>query len=173
MSFGDWGNLTSIIGLAVSFLGLCWVGFQAWDAKRVAFQTRRAIVDVLVFGSGTRATTLIQELKNALLKGRWEVGYHLCHTLSAMIGDLKMTDPSPKHAQSIEDAVKRLIRIENALYAAVQKGEEEEPKGVGSFNASLSNIQADLEEILRSAALKQQATRRKTWLTKLPSRGQN
>ena len=156
MSFGDWGTLTSIIGLAVSFVGLCWVGYQAWDAKRVAFQTRRAIVNVLVFGSGTRATTLIQELKNALLKGRWEVAYHLCHTLGAMIGDLKMTNPSPDHAESIEDAIKRLIRIENALYVAMQKGEQEEPKGVGSFNASLSYIQADLEEILRSVALNEQ-----------------
>ena len=149
-SFTDWGSLTSLIGLGVAGVGLIVVGYQATGAKRAANQARKAIADVLTFGSGNRATTLVQELKNVLHKGQWEVGYHQCHTLRTLIGDLKMTGISLEHIQLIDEAVVSLTDIENDLDAGIRK--EREPKGADDFNASLSDIQVTLESILSKAA---------------------
>ncbi len=144
------GDLASLAGVAVAFVGLVVVGYQARGAKRAAEQTRKAVADVLTFGSGNRSTTLIQEIKYVLQKGQWEVGYHQCHTLRALIGDLKITGPSTQHIQLIDEAMVSLTDIENDLDAAIRK--EREPRGTDCFNASLSIIQATLEDIVSEAA---------------------
>ena len=93
---------------------------------------------------------MIQEIKYVLQKGQWEVGYHQCHTLRALLGDLKMTGLSSQHIQSIDDAVGSLTDIENDLDAAIRK--EREPRGTNRFNASLGSIQVTVEDILSKAA---------------------
>ena len=149
-SLSDWGSLASLTGVLVASVGLAVVGYQVTGAKRAADQTRKAIADVLTFGSGNRATTLIQEIKYVLQKGQWEVGYHQCHTLRTLLGDLKMTGLSPEHIKLIDEAVGSLTEIENDLDAAIRK--EREPRGANRFNASLSSIQVTLEGILSEAA---------------------
>ena len=131
-------------------MGLVVVGYQATGAKRAADQTRKAVADVLIFGSGNRASTLIQEIKYVLQKGQWEVGYHQCNTLRTFLGDLKMTGLSIQHIGMIEGAIEDLINIENDLDAAIRK--EREPRGSNRFNASLSGIQVALDGILSEAA---------------------
>ena len=131
-------------------VGLIVVGYQATGARRAADQTRKAISDVLTFGSGNRATTLIQEVKHVLHKGQWDVGYHQCHTLRTLLGDLKTTGISQAHVQLIDEAVKSLTDIENDLDAAIRK--ERDPKGADSFNASLNRIQVTLEGMMSEAA---------------------
>ena len=150
-SLSDWGSLASLVGVVATSVGLAVVWYQVTGAKRAANQTRKAIADVLTFGSGNRASTLIQEIKVVLQKGKWEVGYHQCHTLRTLLGDLKTTGLSSLHIQSIDDAVVRLTEIENALDVTIRKGRE--PKGANGFNASLSRIQVTLENILSEAAL--------------------
>ena len=149
-SFSDWGDLASLSGVAVAVGGLIVVGYQAWGAKQAAEQTKKAVAKVLTFGSGNRATTLAQEIKNVLQKGQWQVAYHQCYTLRALIGDLKMTDLSTEHIQSIDEAMSSLTDIENDLDAAIRKGRD--PSGTDCFNASLSNIQTTLEDIMSEAA---------------------
>ena len=156
-SFSDWGNLASIVGFVVTLGGLAVVGWQAWGAKQAAEQTkqaaeqtRTAVANVLTFGSGNRATTLAQEIKNVLQKGQWQVAYHQCYTLRALIGDLKMTDLSTEHIQSIDEAMVSLTDIENDLDAAIRKGRD--PSGTDYFNASLSSIQTTLEGMMSKAA---------------------
>ena len=150
-SLSYWGNLASLVGVVVALVGLIVVGYQASGAKRAAEQTRKAVADVLTFGSGNRSTTLIQEIKYVLQKGQWEVGYHQCHTLRTLLGDLKLTGLSMQHIRLIDDAMASLTDIENDLDAAIRK--EREPKGTNRFNASLSSIQATLEDILSVAAV--------------------
>ena len=149
-SLSDWGSLASLVGLVVAAVGLLVVGYQVTGAKRAAEQTKKAIADVLTFGSGNRASTLIQEIKSVLQKGQWEVGYHQCHTLRALLGDLKMTGLPLQHIQLIDKAVVSLTEMENDLDAAIRK--EREPKGTNRFNASLSSIQITVENILSEAA---------------------
>ena len=149
-SLSDLGSLASLVGVLVASVGLAIVWYQVRGAKRAAEQTRQAIADVLTFGSGNRASTLIQEIKYVLQKGQWEVGYHQCHTLRALLGDLKMTGLSLQQIHSIDEAVASLTDIENDLDAAIRK--ERVPKGTNHFNASLSSIQVALEEILSKAA---------------------
>ncbi len=149
-SLGDWGSLTSIVGFLVALGGLIFVGFQAAGAKRASDQTRERVDNVLTFGSGNRASTLIQEMKNVLQKGKWEVGYHQCHTLRALLGDIKRTGLSSQHDQSINEAMENLANIENDLDAAIRKGQN--PRDIDRFNASLSSIQDTLEDILSKAA---------------------
>ena len=149
-SLSDWGDLASFAGIAVAFVGLVVVGFQAGGAKRAAEQTRTAVAKVLTFGSGNRATTLTQEIKNVLQKGQWQVGYHQCYTLRALLGDLKMTDLSTEHIRLIDEAMVSLTDIENDLDAAIRKGRD--PSGTDCFNASLSSIQTTLEGIMSEAA---------------------
>ena len=132
----------------VSGLGYC--GVSSHGAKRAADQTRKAIADVLTFGSGNRASTQIQEIKYVLQKGRWEVGYHLCHTLRTLLADLKTPGLSLQQNQSIDNAVISLTEIENALDAAIRK--DREPRGADRFNASLSSIQVIIDDIFRDAA---------------------
>ena len=149
-SLSDWGDLASFAGIAVAFVGLVVVGLQAGGAKRAAEQTRTAVAKVLTFGSGNRATTLTQEIKNVLQKGQWQVGYHQCYTLRALLGDLKMTDLSTEHIRLIDEAMISLTDIENDLDAAIRKGRD--PSGTDCFNASLSSIQTTLEGIMSEAA---------------------
>ena len=149
-SLSDWGSLASLVGVVATSVGLAFVWYQVTGAKRAADQTRKAIADVLIFGSGNRASTLIQEIKYVLQKSKWEVGYHQCHTLRTLLGDLKMTGLSLQHIQLIDKAVVSLTDIENDLDAAIRK--EREPRGTNRFNASLSSIQVTLEDILSEAA---------------------
>ena len=151
-SLNDWGNLASLAGVLVAAVGLAVVGYQVTGAKRAADQTRKAIDDVLTLGSGNRATTLIQEIKNVLQKGQWEVGYHQCHTLRTLLGDLRMTGLSSQQIQLIGEAMVILTDIENDLDVAIRK--EREPRGANRFNSSLSSIQVTLEGILSEAASK-------------------
>ena len=148
-SLRDWGSLASLVGVVVALVGLAVVGYQATGAKRAANQTRKAVSDVLTFGSGNRAATLIQEIKLVLQKGKWEVGYHQCHSLRTLLGDLKTIGLSMKHIELIDKAMGSLTTIENDLDAAIRK--EREPKGMDRFNASLSNIQVTIEGILSEA----------------------
>ena len=148
-SFSDLGSLASLLGLVVASVGLFVVGYQAAGAKRAADQTRQAIADVLTFGSGNRAATLIQEIKYVLQKGQWDVGYHQCNTLRTLLGDLKMTGLSSQHVKLIDEAVTSLLEIENALDTAIRK--QREPRGVDRFNTSLSSIQVALGDILSEA----------------------
>ena len=133
-------------------MGLAIVGLQAAGAKRASLETRERIDSVLTVGSGSRATTLIQEIKIVLQKGKWEVGYHQCHTLKALIGDLKRTDLSSEHIKSIDKAIVDLTNIENDLDAAIRK--EQNPRDMDRFNESLSIIQNALEDIIGEAASK-------------------
>ena len=149
-SFSDWGSLASIVGATVATVGLAVVGYQVTGAKRAAEQTRKAIADVLTFGSGNLAATLIQEIKFVLQKGQWQVGYHQCHTLRTLLGGLKTTGLSSERIQLIDDAMVSLTDIENDLDAAIRK--ERAPRGADHFNASLSRIQVTLENILSEAA---------------------
>ena len=149
LNLGDWGSIASITGFLVASVGLVIVGLQAASAKRAAVQTRERIDEVLTFGSGNRASTLIQETKIVLQKGKWEVGYHQCHTLRALLGDLKRTGLSYQQKQSIDEAVDNLTDIENDLDAAIRK--EREPRGMDRFNASLNIIQVTVEDILSEA----------------------
>ena len=119
---------------------------QVKAAQRTAEQTRIAIDGVLTFGSGNRATTLIQAIKTALQKGQWEVGYHQCQTLRGLIGDLRTSSLSPQHAESVDEAVSSLTAIENDLNAAIRK--KQTPERADGFNESLSIIQNTLENIL-------------------------
>ena len=149
-SLSDWGSWASLVGVVVAVVGLAVVWYQVTGTKRAVDQTREAIADVLTFGSGNRASTLIQEIKYVLQKGQWDVGYHQCHTLRALLGDLKMTGLSLQHIQLIDEAVVSLTDMENDLDAAIRK--EREPRGTNRFNASLSSIQVTLEDILSEAA---------------------
>ena len=149
-SLSHWGSLASFFGVLVAAVGLYLVGIQANRARRAADQTRKAIDNVLTFGSGNRAATLSQDVKHVLHKGRWEVAYHQCYTLRALLGDLKMTALSSEQIESIDQAVDSLTEIENDLDAAIRK--KRVPKGADSFNESLSNIQVTLENILSRAA---------------------
>ena len=126
------------------------MGQQAKGARRAAEQTKKAIADVLTFGSGNLAATLIQEIKFVLQKGQWQVGYHQCHTLRTLIGELKTTGLSSERIQLIDDAMVSLTNIENDLDTAIRK--ERPPRGADHFNASLSRIQVTLENILSEAA---------------------
>ena len=149
-SLNDWGSLASLVGVAVASVGLLVVGIQVTRAKRVADQTRKAIDNVLTVGSGNRAATLTQDIKQVLHKGQWEVGYHQCPTLRALLGDLKVTGLSLEHDKLIDKAVVSLTDIENDLDAAIRK--KRVPSGADSFNESLSNIQVTLENILSRVA---------------------
>ena len=131
-------------------MGLVIVGLQAAGAKRASVQTRERIEEVLTFGSGNRASTLIQETKIVLQKGKWEIGYHQCHTLRALLGDLKRTGLSLEHMKSLDEAVDNLTNIENDLDAAIRK--ERDPRGMESFNACLNVIQVTVDDILSEAA---------------------
>ena len=82
-------------------------------------------------------------------KANGEIAYHQCHTLRALLGDLKMTGLSLEHVQMIDKAVNSLTGIENNLDAAIRK--RRDPRGMDRFNASLSSIQVTLEEILTEA----------------------
>ena len=152
-TLSPWGSLASIVGVVVASVGLAIVGIQAAGAKRASVQTRERIDDVLTFGSGNRASTLIQEMKIVLQKNKWEVGYHQCHTLRALLGDLKRTGLSSRHVRTIDEAMDNLTEIENDLDAAIRK--QREPTGMDSFNASLSIIQVALDDILSEAASRQ------------------
>ena len=151
-SLSDWGSLASLAGVLVAAVGLGAVGYQVRGAKRSVDQTRKTISDVLTFGSGNRASTMIQELKLALHKGRWEVGYHQCHALRTLLGDLTTTGLSSQHTESISEAMLRLTGIENDLEAALRKNRE--PRGANGFNAALSTIQLAVENILSEATSK-------------------
>ena len=153
-SLSDWGSAASIVGLVVAAGGLLAVGYQAWGAKRAANQTRKVITNVLIHGSGSRATTMIQEIKNALQKGQWEVGYQLCHTLRGLLGDLRTLNLASESAQSLGTAMESLTAIENELDAAIRKVRGQ-PQGKHNFNATLSQIQDVLEGIMSEAALRQ------------------
>ena len=152
-TLSPWGSLASIVGVVVASVGLAIVGIQAAGAKRASVQTRERIDDVLTFGSGNRASTLIQEMKIVLQKGKWEVGYHQCHTLRALLGDIKRTGLSSEHTKSIDKAMTNLTNIENDLDVAIRKSQD--PRGMDSFNAFLSDIQDTLEDILSKAASRQ------------------
>ncbi len=150
LSLSAWGDLASLVGLLVAAVGLVVVGYQAKGAKRAAEQTGEAVAGVLIFGSGNRATTLVQEIKLVLQKGQWQVGYHQCHTLRTLLGDLKITGLSKSHVQLIDEAMQSLTDIENDLDAAIRK--ERAPSGTDDFNATLSSIQTTVEGILSNAA---------------------
>ena len=150
LDLSRWGSVASLAGLVVALVGLGFVGYQAWGAKRAANQTREAVADVLTFGSGNRAATLIQQLKDMLHKEQWEAAYYQCHTLRALIGDLRMTASSPEDIQMIEGAVASLTEMENDLDAGIRR--KVEPRGADGYNAALSEIQVALESILSKAA---------------------
>ena len=149
-SLSDWGSLASFAGVLAASVGLVLVGYQANRAKRAAEQTQRAIDNILTLGSGNRATTLLQEIKNVLQKGQWEVGYHQCSTLRALVGDLRMIGLSSQHSQLVDQAVVSLTEIENDLDSAIRK--KRTPRGADHFNTSLSKIQITVENILSEAA---------------------
>lgn len=148
--FSWWGSAASVAGLVVAVVGLAVVYRQATGAKRSADQTREAVADVLTFGSGNRAATLIQQLKDLLHKKQWEVAYYQCHTLRALIGDLRMTGVSPDEMLLINRAVERLAAMENDLDAGIRR--KVEPAGVDDYNAALSQVQDTLQGILTKAA---------------------
>ena len=145
-----WGSAASIVGLVVALVGLGFVGYQAWGAKQAASQTRDAVTDVLTFGSGNRATTLIQQLKHLLQKSQWDAAYHQFHTLRTSIGDLKMSATTPEDIQRIEEAVASLMEMEEDINVGIQK--ERDPTNADSHHATLNSIQATLEGIMRHAA---------------------
>lgn len=148
-SLTDLGSLASLLGLLVATGGLIAVGIQATAAKRAANRTSARVANVLVIGSGNRASTLIQEIKYVVQKGQWAVGYHQCHTLRGLLVDLKSSQLSTERVELIDKALKTLTELENDLDVAIRK--RKEPSGADRFNSTLSDVQLTLDEIMSEA----------------------
>ena len=149
-----WGSLFSVIGVAVSVIGLAWAIREARRARSAAQSAERATVETrdsigrhLVATDLARAVGLIQRLKLLHRESRWEAALEQYQSLRSMISDIvaRYPDLAPEVRERLNSSRVELSELENRV-------EEQVFRDAGSadwisMNESLNEIQSGLEDI--------------------------
>ncbi len=156
----NWGSIASVVGVAVSLLGL-WAALvavkragkarESADAAQTASRQARAAVTRVITGVDLeRAIALIQRLKLLHRDEKWEASSGHYQDLRHMLVDIGARHPEPSQELSevLQGATARISVIEVSVDRALRDGSD--PRGAVNFNRELDTIQANLEKIASS-----------------------
>lgn len=152
--FGHWGDLSSVAGVIVSFIGLTWAVIAARGArssaeaaKEASDETRDSIGRHLLAIDLERAINLIQRLKSLHRDGRWEVALEQYQVLRAMISAIVA------HSPECETKLRERLSNARTLFREVEEYvETRAEQGLGTaditkLNGQLNDVQTDLEDL--------------------------
>lgn len=151
-----WGDFASLLGFAITIIGLWWAIRTAREAQKSAtaaeaasVETRDAITRVLTIVDLERAIALIQHLKVLHRENKWQASLEHYQTLRAMLADIDARHPAttPELHATLREAIMQIKFIEDD----VDMAHGAEPSGARNFNEVLNTIQVNLEEIVSSA----------------------
>lgn len=154
---GTWGDYGTIIGIAISVVGLTWAIWEARGArsaseaaKSAATETRGQIGRHLQSVELRRAIGLIEQVKTLHDSDRWESSREHYQTLREMLSDIisRCSDDQISVREELTTARVILRDIEDFVRPRVRPGISEHEKS--RLNQSLNLIQSNLEELASS-----------------------
>ena len=152
-----WGNISSVIGVVVSVVGLAWAIREAsrarsaaQSAEQAAIEARNSIGHRLAATDLQRAIGLIQRLKSLHREGYWEAALEQYQSLRAIISNItaRRPDLNPEIHQLLASARENISEMEDHVETQVSR--ELEPDNLNVLNRQLNTIQSNLERISSS-----------------------
>ncbi len=149
-----WGSLFSVIGVAVSVIGLAWAILEARRARsaaelaeRATIETRNRIGRHLAATDLERAVGLIQRLKLLHRERRWEAALEQYQSLRVIISNIAARHPdlNPEIHDLLSSAREEISEMED--HVEMQVSQELEPDNLNILNRQLNTIQSNLERI--------------------------
>ncbi len=157
----SWGDLTSILGVGVSAVGLVWAIREARGARSAAQAAERAthattdrIGRNLAVVDLERAVALIQRLKLLHRDSRWDAALEQYQALRWMLSSILS-----RHTDLEVDRRTRLAEARNQVSIMEQSVERRAalnvtPDNRVRFNRQLNKIQTELEEMASTLGLR-------------------
>lgn len=163
----DWlGLAVGIGGLIAGILGL-WFAFWARQSAKLArnaaisaeeaansarSEARRAITRTLSLVGVERAVALIGRLKDVHRQRNWDYALGLYPDLRRMLSEIAASAPEnfAAHRDFIKDAIPQLITLEEQVTRSRYENENGEPDDIPNLDATLSEIQQNLEMLQSS-----------------------
>ena len=151
---GNWGGLVSVVGLAVSVVGLIWaivVARGARSASQAAHKAAREAVGQIARHLQTvdleRAIGLIQRIKLLHDIAWWEAAMEQYQALRAMLSDIIARCPEghTERRQRLNTARMRVRSMENLVRERINQSIGDTERA--NLNRELNEIQSDLEEL--------------------------
>ena len=151
---GHWGDLSSVAGVIVSFIGLTWAvtaaraaQSSAEAAKEASDETRDSIGHHLLAIDLERAINLIQRLKSLHRDARWEVALEQYQALRAMVSAIVAHSPESETElrERLSNARTLFREIEEYVEARVEQGLR--TTDITKLNGQLNDVQSDLEDL--------------------------
>ena len=155
-----WGDVATVVGIAVSLVGLGWAIKEARGARSAseaaesaASETRDQIARHLQAVDLQRAIGLIERIKALHDNARWEASREHYQTLRAMLSDVIARCPGNQVGvrEKLATARALIAQMENFVRGRGSRVISERDRS--RLNQNLNDIQSDLEELASSVGL--------------------
>ena len=152
-----WGDIATLVGIAVSLGGLSWAIIEASGARTASEAAEEAAKDAsnqiahrLQTVDLQRAIGLIERIKTLHANDRWEASVELYQSLRAMLSDVIARSPEDKVD------VREKLATARAIVRTMEDSVRDRDNGAISkrersrFNGTLNEIQSNLEDLASS-----------------------
>ena len=142
-----WGDVATVVGIAVSLVGLMWAIIVARGARSAARETRDQIAHHLQTVDLQRAIALIERIKTLHDNERWEASREHYQTLRAMLSDVIARSPEDQSdvRERLANARTIVSGMDNIVRSHVSRDVSERDRS--RLNRNLNVVQSDLEEL--------------------------
>ena len=149
-----WGDVATVVGIAVSLGGLGWAikvasgaRSASEDAEKAAKETRDQIAHHLQAVELQRAIGLIDRIKTLHDNGRWEASREQYQTLRAMLSDVIARCPEDQVNVREKLATARTIVRDMENYVSGRDSSDIPERDRSRLNRRMNEIQSNLEEL--------------------------
>ncbi|MCT4577834.1 hypothetical protein [Donghicola sp.] len=157
----NWGNLSSLVGLVVSLVGLGITIYLSWRAKTAAEasqlaaeRTRSKLAHVDLIADLHQAGSFIDDLKTRVHAGSYEVISDKSHIVRTLVGpiaqgrDLAITEDLKNRLSELNSQMKLLGRIANVCATDREKAMEK-AKTLSMLDDQKESLAVALAEVKR------------------------